>query len=139
MIEGRSFQYMTANGNEVYKARKKHAKEGKKGDIEKSEDGNNKGDNNAVIERTREMHATQTSIQITAGPKDINIEKKQANRKKQASDAIVTVETIKNTSYENLNASLWETYQKSLKGVQTLIKEQQIKLEAYAQRETRGL
>ena len=57
-MEGRSFQYMTANGNEVYKARKKHAKEGKKGDVEKNRDKNNKDNNNAVIERIREIYAT---------------------------------------------------------------------------------
>ena len=49
---------MAANGNEVYKTRKKYAKEGKKGDIEESGGGNNKGDNNAIVERTREVHAT---------------------------------------------------------------------------------
>ena len=53
---------MAANGNEVYEARKKYVKEGKKGDIEKSEDENDKDNNNAVIERTREIYATQTSI-----------------------------------------------------------------------------
>ena len=38
--------------------RKKYAKEGKKEDIEKDRDRNNKGNNNAIIERTREIHAT---------------------------------------------------------------------------------
>ena len=53
---------MAANGNKVYKARKKYAKERKKGDVEKSEDENDKDNNNAIIERTREIHATQASI-----------------------------------------------------------------------------
>ena len=47
---------MVANSNKVYKARKKYAKEGKKGDIEKDEDGNNKDNNNAIVERIREIY-----------------------------------------------------------------------------------
>ena len=61
------------------------------------------------------------------------------NKNEQASDAIATIEAIKNTSYEDLNASLWEAYRKSLGGVQTLIKGHQIELEAHAQREVRRL
>ena len=57
-MEGRSFQYMAANGNEMYKTRKKYAKEGKKGDIEGDEDENNKDNNSAIIERTREIYIT---------------------------------------------------------------------------------
>ena len=61
-MEGRLFQYMAANSNKVYKTRKKHAKEGKKGDIEGDGGGNNKGNNNAVIERIRKIYVTQASI-----------------------------------------------------------------------------
>ena len=57
-MEGRSFQYMVANGNKVYKTRKKYAKEGKKGDVERDGDGNNKDNNDAIIGRIRKMYVT---------------------------------------------------------------------------------
>ena len=49
---------MVANSNKVYKARKKYAKEGKKGDIEEGGGGNNKGNSDAVVGRTRKIHVT---------------------------------------------------------------------------------
>ena len=49
---------MAANGNKVYEARKKHAKEGKKGDIEGGGGGNDKDNNSAVVGRTRKVYVT---------------------------------------------------------------------------------
>ena len=49
---------MVVNGNKIYKARKKYVKEGKKGDVEGDGGGNDKGDSNAVVERTREVYVT---------------------------------------------------------------------------------
>ena len=57
-MEGRLFQYIVANSNKVYKARKKYTKEGKKGDIKRNGDGNNKDNSNAIVGRTRKIHVT---------------------------------------------------------------------------------
>ena len=56
-MKGRLFQYIVANGNKVYETRKKHVKEGKKGDIEGGGGENNKDNNSAIIGRTRKIHA----------------------------------------------------------------------------------
>ena len=47
---------MATNGNEVYEARKKYAKEEKKGDVKRGGDRNNKDNNSAVIGRIRKIH-----------------------------------------------------------------------------------
>ena len=56
-MKGRLFQYMVTNSNKIYKARKKYAKEGKKGNIEGGGGENDKDNNSAVIGRIREIYA----------------------------------------------------------------------------------
>ena len=56
-MEDRLFQYIAANGNKVYEARKKYAKEGKKGDIEGGKGENNKDNSSAIIGRIYKIYA----------------------------------------------------------------------------------
>ena len=57
-MKGRLFQYMIANGNKVYEARKKYAKERKKGDVEGGGGENDKDNSSAIVERIRKIYAT---------------------------------------------------------------------------------
>ena len=134
MMEGRLFQAMVNSGNEAYEARKRL------GVGAKGSEANEGGGGKVVVVETRREYATQAPNQPAGGATNVrNLGKDQTNRKEQANDAIATMEAIKNTPFEELSATVWEAYKKSLGGIQTFIKGQQIELEAHAQREAHRL